>query len=367
MGRYYRVEIGTVVTGAPAGTTAAGANPSATAYGGGSSAVFTNRLPNGKPDPGAQMVELDLPVTVAATPTGQASVKIWGVSLNQIAQASNFNNAAVAIHGGMQPGLPLANRMAPYSGLLVRGYILQAFGNWMGLAQSLDLVISTDGSSIDSGTQAQPVNISFAWKKGTPLKTALQSTLSVAYPKLKLNIEISDQLVLPADEHAAYPTFNQFADFIKRMAQGILGPTYPGVDMVITNQTLIVFDGITSTGAPAPKQLDFIDLIGQPTWIGPFQVQFSTVMRADIGVGDTIKFPRLSMYQTATTAQSTTQYGDRNSTFTGAWQIQQLRHVGNSRDPDGMRWITSYFANAVTPPAPWTQPQNSLSLKATSG
>lgn len=367
MGRYYRIEIGTAVGTAGGGAgTGTGTNASATGVGGGSSAVFTNRLPNGKTDPGAQTVELDLPVTVAATPMGQASVKIWGVSLQQTAQAANFNNQNIAIYGGMQNGLPLATRMAPYAGLLVQGYVLQAFGNWLGLAQSLDFVISTDGSSLDFGTQAQPLNLTFHWVKGQPMADALRQALSVAYPSpMKLDIEISDKLVLPADENGVYATFNQFADYVKRLSQGILGNKYPGVDMIITGNTVYVFDGTTTTGAPTPTQLDFIDMIGQPTWIGPFQVQFNTVMRADIGVGDTVKFPPLSMYQTATTAQSSSQYRDQ-STFTGSWQIQQLRHVGNSRDPDGGRWITSFFANALTPPTPWTQPQNTLDLKATS-
>src|SRR6202012_5056198 len=71
---------------------------------------FTSYL-NGKTDPGALDIEIDLPVASFAQPMGSsgAFVRIWGISLADIGQASNLNGKRISISGGIQKGLPLAN------------------------------------------------------------------------------------------------------------------------------------------------------------------------------------------------------------------------------------------------------------------
>ena len=162
MSRFYKVEIGAETAVQPGGQPASN----------NAGATWTNQI-NGKFDRGALKVEFDIPVAPLATPAGGASVTIWGIPLSQIIpgspgalqQAAQFNGAPISVYGGMQAGLPLATAVAQKSGLLVKGKVLQAFGNWMGVNQTLKLIITTDGGA----TQSNPANISFIWKKDTPL------------------------------------------------------------------------------------------------------------------------------------------------------------------------------------------------------
>jgi hypothetical protein len=94
----------------------------------GGSTVFTS-YENGQNIPGALQVELDIPVAAMHSPgNAGAFVKIWGVPLSMISQASNLNNKAIKVYGGFQKGLPLAN--PKQAGLLVQDYTYQSFGNW---------------------------------------------------------------------------------------------------------------------------------------------------------------------------------------------------------------------------------------------
>jgi hypothetical protein len=405
MGRFFRIEIGTSPENAP--NPAGGASNISTSSApaptigfttttavdttNNNSALFTNQI-NGKNDPRALRIEWNIPVAPGASPYGQGTFKIWGVSLQQVFQAQNFNGQPVRIFGGMQPGLPLATSCYNdgQQGLLVEGYILQCFGNWMGINQTLDFVISTDGSSIDTGQQASPGNFTFSWKKGTKLADALQQTLSIAYPNQKLNINISDQLVLPSDETGAFGTFSQFAFMVKSISIGVLssaptptpapnpggaGPgapasgtstapdSYAGVDMVWDVDQITVFD---STSQSTPKQLRFIDLIGQITWLGPSQIQFNTVMRADLSVGDYVSFPQLAGIQSVTAPNNLGTWAKDSATFSGAWQINSILHVADSRAPDTMSWITSFQASSQKSLGGFTPAQAATNPKATS-
>lgn len=344
MSRLYRIEIG-AETAAPVG------NPNS-APSGNAGAVFTNQI-NGKPDPGALQVELDIPVTAFATPFGAGYVKVWGVSIAQVEQAADFNGAPITVTGGMQKGLPLATAAAGQSGVLVKGVILQAYGNWMGVNQTLDLVISTDGGA----TQNDPASLSFLWKKGSELKDMIQQTLSKAYPKLKLDISISSGLTLPADEPGYYSTIQQFCTWLKSVSQEIKGGKYPGVDVTLSGDTLRVYDG---SSAADPVLIAFQDLIGQPTWIDAFTVQFSTVMRADLKVGSVIKFPPASQFLTVTTQNSQSQARSK-STFSGTWTVANVRHVGNSRSDSAQGWMSTFRAYANDAPQSATNPTGNSS------
>jgi hypothetical protein len=135
---------------------------------------------NGQSLPGAWNVELDIPVIDAATSQGFATARVWGISLAEIAQANNlagnlsqnqppFN---IAVYGGMQKGLPLAN--PAQAGLLTQGTVYQCFGNWIDTDQTLDFVIMPGQPSTSSniggiGTLANPKNISWNWPANQPM------------------------------------------------------------------------------------------------------------------------------------------------------------------------------------------------------
>jgi hypothetical protein len=319
--------------------------------------VFTNQV-NGKLDPGALRVELQLEETSYATPTGQSLVTIWGVPLVEnagksgnkqkggpsgnipgISQASDLNNLDITVSAGMQNGLPFATQNVAdnQQGVLVTGYILQAYGNWMDVNQSIGLVISSGFTT----TQDDPANIVVTWKKGQKLADALQQTFQTAYPNLKPDINISSNLVLPSDEATQFDTVQALAPWVKQISQQIIGGNYPGVDMWVTNGVIKVFDYGTNTNTPIT--IKFIDMMGQPTWLNTQEISFATVMRADIDIGSYIQLPELSAQQSITTPQSDSQYRNK-SAFKGTWQVSQIRHVGDSRAASALSWVSIYQA-----------------------
>ena len=159
--RYYSVEISDAISGAAFRT-------------------YTNFV-GGQIDRAGLDVELDIPLAPGATPTGSAYVRVWGISLQDIAQSPNLNGKSVKVYGGMQKGLPLAN--PSQAGLLASGSILQAFGNWIGTAQSLDMYLGPL-----QGTPETPVNLVFDWRKGTPLADAIKATLSRGLPRHDVHV-----------------------------------------------------------------------------------------------------------------------------------------------------------------------------------
>lgn len=312
---------------------------------GNAGARWTNMLPTGGADLGAQTVELDIHAYSFEAPVSQAFVRIWGIPKLQIAQASDFNGATISVRAGMQKGLPLASAEVAnnQAGLLLSGQVFQAFGNWQGVNQTLDFVVTTDGGA----TQSQPAALSFTWSKGTPLSQMIQGTLTKAYPGLQVNVQIAKTLVLQADEAGVYQTLQQFATYVSGISQDIEGPDYPGVKITLSNGVISVFDG-TVTG-PQPTQLLIQDMIGQPTYLDPATVQFNMVMRADLSVGSQVTFPPLAAALAVTTPQSGSNARIAN-TFSGTWTITYMRHVGNSREPNASSWISTF--QAVTNNAP---------------
>lgn len=287
----------------------------------------------GSTAPGALNIELDIPVSVLTTSQGAAYVRVWGISIQEIAQASNLNNQIIKVYGGMAKGLPLAN--PAQSGLLVEGSVQQAFGNWQGVNQTLDLVVNAL-----YGTATSPANIILRWKKGQKLSDAIEASLAAAFPEYQRNINISPNLVLTDDEEPGFfQTAAQFAQYVKGASQRLIGGTYAGVDILLTKNTFNVYDGTNKT---SPKQLKFTDLIGQPTWIGFNQIQVNCVMRADLNVGDYVQMPQLPLITTTAAAQSQYSQGKQRPAFQGVFMITFMRHVGNYRQPPGESWITAY-------------------------
>jgi hypothetical protein len=171
------------------------------------------------------------------------------------------------------------------------------------------------------------------------VKNALQS----AFPSAKtVGAETLNQvLTLPyAPQAGGYPNVGQFSEYVRSVSQAIVngqdGPsksTYSGIRIVPTPTGFRLFDGTTKTN---PKQIEFNDLIGQPTWLNPLELTFKCVMRADLAVGDFIKMP---IAQTTSTSASFAQYRNK-ATFQGAFQIKAVRHLGDSRQPSGDSWVT---------------------------
>lgn len=309
---------------------------------------FPGKLPqftsyvNGQTIQGALNIEMDLPLTNWDAPMGGAFIRITGIGIQDITQASNLNGMSIQISGGMQKGLPLANPLQ--ARLLVSGTIQQAFGNWQGTQQSLDLLIQGQ-----YGTPSSPVNIVFNCATGALLANAAVSALKIAFPGVAITTSLSPKLVLPNDAQPSYfQTLGQFATFLGQLSRDILDPNglngYQGIKLtVLPTGEIVMVDG-TSPATPTP--ISFTDLIGQPTWIAPGVVQSKLVLRGDIQVGDYIKYPP---GQQTILAQSFSQARDK-SAFQGVFQVNQVRHLGNFRQKDADSWVSVIDAvvNVVT-------------------
>jgi hypothetical protein len=288
---------------------------------------ITSLLPNGATNPGALNVELDLPIFMAATPDGQALVRIWGLGIEATGNAFNLNGMDITVFGGMSKGLPLAN--PAQQGILMKGTIQQAFGNWMGLDQTVDLIVGPE-----MGTHDEPKNIVFNWVAKTSMASAIQATLTTAFPGVQQTININPNLILNHDQVGYHYSLLEFAAVVKAFSQQIIGGDYPGVDIVYDGVTLDVHDG---SSKPKPKAISFQDMLGQPTWIDFGTIQAKFVMRGDLHLNDVITLPTSLV---TTSQQAFTQFQDK-TTFSGNYQIIKMRHYGNYKQPDAASWNTT--------------------------
>jgi hypothetical protein len=322
--------------------------------------TFTSH-PGGQIDTGALNIEFECLTYPFHTPQGGTWIRVWGVGLGMIGQATDFNpgknnkpGAKVKLSAGMMPGLPLATAAynAGQTGLLIEGTVVQAFGNCQGVNQTLELIINPSGLEPPSG-------FSFIWYWTDLLSTAIAVTLDQAMPEYKQDISISPYLRLPAEgvEAGFYDNLAQFASFLQEMTQNdgskIYGEDYSGVQITIGEKTVYVFDNSTP---PAPaKPLAFTDLIGQPTWLDPATISFKTMLRADLQVGDAIKLPVKGLSSpyvlTSPSAAFSGVPARDKSIFQGSFSITEVHHFANFRAPDADSWCTAFAAVPVPAPA----------------
>ena len=303
---------------------------------------FTSLMQYGKTTNLAALnVYLDLPVATYDSPISTSGlVKIWGLPLAYISQASNLNGKRIVVYGGMSPGLPLAD--PSQQGILVTATIQQAFGNWQGTNQTLDMYIRPS-----EGGPLAPRNIIFDWKKDTPMAQAIQNALTTAFKKegYKVNVNISPNLIAYENMPAAYGSVKIFAENMRPLSKNILtNNLYPGVQIMFQDGTFYVYDvDKKGTSNINPTEIKFTDYIGQPTWIQPGSISFKTVMRADIAVGDYVKLPEQSTFYQLTNVGSQSQER-RRSAFNGVYYIKSVRHLGEFRQRGGDNWCTVFEA-----------------------
>lgn len=338
----------------------------------------------------APEVVLDIPMSVLHLPQlSNGSIRIKGIGIGEISQASNLRGLNIAVYGGMAKGLPLAN--PAQSGLLASGQIQRAYGNWTGVDTELAIFMMAAGSSPSSNQTSgnpnqantvpvpsidqQPANIVFQWKQGQPLMSAIVNALSVAFPAYKIQGGISENLVWASGqaETGFYSTFHQFSRYIHELSLSVLGgpvpdaALYSGVNMALNGNIVTVFDGSTPT---TPKVLKFTDLIGQPTWDYKIDVLAKVVLRGDLGLGDYVTLPPLQGTTASSaptqsplpgtnwiaTAGSFSASGPneqinmkQSSIFQGTYRIGAIRHVGESRNQSATAWCSVLNLTWVPP------------------
>ena len=138
---------------------------------------------------------------------------------------------------------------------------------------ALNFVITPSSFSYDN-----PGNIVLDWKKGTSLVTALTNTLKIAYPDYPVAMNISNR-VPSADSIGQWSSLELLAQNVKTLTQDQLSAGDPGVSITLQNGKFNIYD---SSYTPKVKQIEFTDLVGQPTWIAANTIIIKLVLRGDI-------------------------------------------------------------------------------------
>ena len=245
----------------------------------------------------------------------------------------------------MSPGFPLAN--PSQARLLVNATIWQAFGNWIGTEQTLDLILTPP-----FGDAMAPVNYTLNWKAGTPLAQALQQTLSAALPAYTYELAISPRLVMNRDQIGIYGSLEALNAFLLPLSKSIITDTgYAGVQLTFDGSTVRAFDfaATSAPGASSPTiTIGFQDLIGQPTWIATKTISVKTVLRGDITIASTVSLPQGLVSTTAAAQTGLTGRADL-TTFSGPYQAVEIHHYGNYRQPSAESWASVFKMIDLSP------------------
>lgn len=294
----------------------------------------------------APQIIMDVPVAAFDSPMGAAVIQILGVDIKTVSQASHYARHPITVRAGMSGGLPLEN--ASQAGQILAGQIIDAAGNWIGTNMNLTLVVAPMVAADD-------LNLQIMCPRGQPLDEAIKLAITSAYPELTVQVSVSDRLIANQTYYHYCTTLTGLSSLVKKWSQSIIKDAdYPGVSVIRNGDVVFVFD------TPADGdvvQIDFDDLVGQPTWVGVKQMQIAVVMRGDLTIGKrfTLTYTKsggaLASYGTVGPGSSLGQtvYAGRNKLiFSGTWQIRSLRHIGDSRTPDATSWVTTINAVQVT-------------------
>ena len=303
---------------------------------------------NGLTDPGALNIEMDIPVVSEDIPSGQGYLKIWGISLDMVNNASKLNYKNITIYAGFQKGLPLANAQILASpirnGIIFKGSIYQAFGNWQGNEQTIEMFLGPQLSPNTKPGQNTPLILTcpIGADYGNSIQNALQLA-GITVDSLSISPLLSTA-ILPA--FGSHTTLFDFATAIKSASKAALSfvPGYDGIKIIrkhpnsVTNLPVVI---VTDNAAPPtsiPVNIHFSDLIGQPVWLDFNTLQFKLMMRSDISIGMQINFPTAAIFA-VNTAQSESQFKN-GIAYSGSAYVNAVRYVGNFRQETGDSWIT---------------------------
>jgi len=330
-------------------------------------------------NPNALRFQVDAPVAAQHAPKASAFIRIWGISLGEIAQSADLTNLNIRVSGGMGQGLPLSN--PAQASTLFTGQILQSYSNWEGCDQNLNIYVAPGGSSQSASqitgqpstfvtvptpaSNKNPGNLVFYWEPGQNMIIPIVQTLAVAFPQYQIKGAISDNLVLAgAPAVGFFANMSQFSQYLHDKSLSIIGgyapdlQLYPGVHIYLQNNTWIITD---TTSLTQTKQINLQDLIGQVTWHSANTCTAYTVLRGDINPGDIVRLP--NNLGTINASQPWAQpagtqtlpgsggYSSKNIglVFSGVFQVTSLRHVGDSRGAENTAWLTTLELTKIPP------------------
>jgi hypothetical protein len=289
---------------------------------------------------------------------------IWSGTKQQPAGSSGASGGELGGSGSSTPSRLMNRRTQRYSTNRTRvpepsvpisplpQDIIGDLASSVGLGQFSGIFSSLAASFGGGGFGSNPVNMIHNLLAGMPFSSAIQQTLSKAFPNTKLNINISPGLLLPYQDSGFYQNLQQYAGYLKTVSQSILGSSgYPGIRIAPKGCELNITDG--TSGGHKTVILNYTDIIGQPTWISATDINIKCVMRSDIDLYDIIELPKdipVSIALTGDTSPGFFAGTGLNSLtlgFTGQFSVQSMWHVGDSRHPDGAQWCTVLQAQTL--------------------
>ncbi|MDF7674219.1 hypothetical protein PT277_02305 [Acetobacteraceae bacterium ESL0709] len=318
-------------------------------------------LPTGNPygryDGGALDIEFKVD-QVSLDNYTLASITIYGVDSDVLNMADSMEGRVVELRGGMGKGLPLSNP-ALY-GQILYGTVVTGAASWTGPNTSLTLyvkphVATSDKEDVDlnkrvtitddqnkkkKSQNAFIVNI----KKGDQIRDALGKCVQPHFKDYKILFESTLAENLTADKDFAnyYEKLEDFAYDIGGK-EDCLWKYYTGLNLKIYTQDkfFIFADG---TSDKDPKQIEFSQMIGQPSWDGKDNIiKFSCLLRADLHIGDKIILPLFDdlgkpVDDTVQKLPAT----KHKSRYSGVFYITAVNYYGWFRSKEGKDWNATY-------------------------
>jgi hypothetical protein len=186
-----------------------------------------------------------------------------------------------------------------------------------------------------------PLNLMHNLQPGQELASAIEETLRRAFPHSGLWIGIASGLTRPEQDSATFQNMEQYSSHIHDMSVSMKGSTnYLGVMMSGYDNTIRVYD---ATHVFQTHDVEWLDLIGQPSWIDPATLGIKTVLRGDVHVSDLVKLDPNTM-TTGILAEFGSPPQKTTISVGGFFLVVRVYHIGDFRNPDGSNWSTMIHA-----------------------
>ena len=239
-----------------------------------------------------------------------------------------------------------------------------------GITGDINTLISAFNSFTGGGWMQTPLNLIHNMMPGLPLDSVLKQTLSAAFPNAQIVSLVRAGLSLTYQDSGFYQTLAQYSGYINALSKSIVTGgngsigalagavggavgggvgqaitnvgsvanqltggnqnNYPGITIYAVKDKLILHDGTKAMGTVA---LDFVDLIGQPTWVKPGKINFMTPMRSDIYPTIDVTLPNDTLQYVNPDPQNTYNGQDQSgylarslaTTFQGAVHVTEVQ------------------------------------------
>jgi hypothetical protein len=243
------------------------------------------------------------------------------------------------------------NRVQGIQGFPTTNAITDLSGNILKLVSNFDIgpatsVVGGMTTSFFGGGNisplSAPLNLIHNMMPGMDLSGAIQDTLSKAFPQANINVLISQGIKMGYQDAGMYQSVEQYADYIQKLSQSALGSKgYQGVQLTSYNNTLTALD---FTKPVSNGEINYLDLIGQPTWLDVQTISVKVVLRGGLHVGSYVTLPQTLVNFAGADAMIPGNAPDQRThiSLPGVYKVAKILHIGDFRNPDGASWSTNY-------------------------